>query len=67
MSPQQATTQAAAKPEKRTSGHRQCVRIVGTRDKGFDVQEEGRPQGTRAVGTQPDNVEANIGYDVDVE
>lgn len=41
-----------ARPVKRTSGTRATVRIIGVRDKGFDVQEEGRPQGTLTVGPQ---------------
>jgi len=66
-STQHATSQAPATPVKRASGTRTTVRIVGTRDKGFDVQEEGRPQGTLTVGKKPENVEANIGDDVDVD
>ena len=64
---QSTTARAPALPAKRTSGTRTTVRIIGTRDKGFDVQEEGRPQGTLTVGNQPADVQANIGDAVDVE
>jgi CRISPR-associated protein Cmr6 len=61
------TARAPALPAKRNSGTRTVVRIIGTRGKGFDVQEEGRPQGTLTVGYKPAHVQANTGDNVDVE
>ena len=61
------TARVPVLPAKRDSGTRTTVRIIGTRDKGFDVEEEGRLQGTLTVGTKPADVQANIGDNVDVE
>lgn len=66
-STQSTTARAPVLPAKRTSGTRTTVHIIGTRDKGFDVQEEGRPQGTLTVGNKPADVQANVGDSVDVE
>jgi CRISPR-associated protein Cmr6 len=61
------TFRAPALPSKRNSGTRTVVRIIGAREKGFDVQEEGRPQGTLTVGNKPADVQANVGDSVGVE
>jgi CRISPR-associated protein Cmr6 len=52
---------------KRASGTRTEVRIIGIREKGFEVQEEGRPQGTLTVGIKPADIQANIGDIVQVQ
>ncbi len=57
---------ASQKVAKRASGTPVKVRIVGTRGKGYDVQEPGRPQGALTVGNKPPEVQANIGDSVDV-
>jgi CRISPR-associated protein Cmr6 len=59
--------QASPKPAKRDSGTPTTVRIVDLREKGFDVQEHGRPQGTLTVGNKPADVQASPGDNVDVE
>lgn len=61
------TTHSSAILAKRTSGTQTKVRIVGTREKGYDVQEQGRQQGTLTVGNRPTDVQANLGDDVEVE
>jgi hypothetical protein len=61
------TVRAPALPSKRKSGTRTIVRIVGVRERGFDVEEEGRQPGTLTVGNKPADVQANIGDNVDVE
>ena len=53
-------------PAKRASGTPARVKIVAQRPKGYDVQEEGRPQGTLTVGTPPDPA-PSIGDNVDVQ
>ncbi|MGQ9606780.1 MAG: type III-B CRISPR module RAMP protein Cmr6 [Thermogutta sp.] len=55
-----------ARPVKRTSGTRTTVCIIGKRDKGFDVQEEGRLPGTLTVGPQPATL-PEVGDTVEVE
>ncbi|MBX3444935.1 MAG: type III-B CRISPR module RAMP protein Cmr6 [Planctomyces sp.] len=61
------TNQSSVISSKRTSGTPTTVRIVGVREKGFDVQEQGRPQGTLTVGNRPADVQASLGNTVDVE
>jgi CRISPR-associated protein Cmr6 len=58
---------AASGPAKRRSGTPAHVTILALRPKGgYDVQEEGRPQGTLTVGTPPDPA-PSVGDVVDVE
>lgn len=56
----------ATGPTKRPSGTPVCVRILAERPRGgYDVQEQGYPQGTLTVGTPPDPL-PNVGETVDV-
>lgn len=61
-----ATDRGPARLVKRNSGTRATVRIIGVRDKGFDVQEEGFRPGTLTVGPQPATL-PKVGDLVEVE
>lgn len=52
--------------QKRNSGTKTKVKILGLREKGFDVEEEGRPPGTLTLGTPPHPL-PQIGDIVEVE
>lgn len=67
VSSSQRSVRPKVSPVKRASGTPATVRIVGPRKTGYDVQEEGRPQGTLTVGNKPENVSANDGEHVTVE
>jgi CRISPR-associated protein Cmr6 len=62
-----SASQASPNPQKRPFGTPVKVRITGSREKGFDVQEQGRPPGSLTVGNKPADFEATIGDYVDVE
>lgn len=65
--PMPATAKTLVRPQKRNSGTPVKVTIMGTREKGFDVQEKGKPPGTLTVGNKPEVTSVDIGQEIAVE
>lgn len=65
--PMSATTKTFTSPQKRNSGTAVRVKVIGTREKGYDVQEEGKAQGTLTVGKKPEDVSVDVGQEIEVE